>query len=121
MIRPSARLEAMIERMELQNLTDLPVTTSDGRLVGLLTPHDAQEACEGSALVPITASPLALASVHDPAVRGTVGEAHGHAAFSYRGGDVFDRVGPHVADREHAGQAGLEEIWASALGGPVVV
>ena len=43
-IRPSARLEAMVERMQRQNLTNLPVTTSDGRLVGLLTLHDAEEA-----------------------------------------------------------------------------
>ncbi len=43
-IRPSARLEATIERMRRQNLTNLPVTTSDGRLVGLLTLRDAEEA-----------------------------------------------------------------------------
>lgn len=43
-IRPSARLEAMVERMQRQKLTNLPVTTSDGRLVGLLTLRDAQEA-----------------------------------------------------------------------------
>jgi Mg/Co/Ni transporter MgtE len=43
-IRPSARLEAMVERMKRQNLTNLPVTTSDGRLVGLLTLRDAEEA-----------------------------------------------------------------------------
>jgi Mg/Co/Ni transporter MgtE len=43
-IRPSARLEAMVERMRRQKLTNLPVTTSDGRLVGLLTYPDAEEA-----------------------------------------------------------------------------
>ena len=43
-IRPSARLEAMVERMRRQKLTNLPVTTSDGRLVGLLTLPDAEEA-----------------------------------------------------------------------------
>jgi CBS domain-containing protein len=42
-IRPSARLEAMVERMRRQKLTNLPVTTSDGRLVGLLTLRDAEE------------------------------------------------------------------------------
>lgn len=42
-IRPSARLEAMVERIRRQNLTNLPVT-SDGRLVGLLTRRDAEEA-----------------------------------------------------------------------------
>jgi CBS-domain-containing membrane protein len=39
-IRPSARLEAMVERMRRQELTNLPVT-SGGRLVGLLTLRDA--------------------------------------------------------------------------------
>lgn len=43
-IRPSARLEAMVERMRRQSLTNLPVTTSDGRFVGLLTLRDAEEA-----------------------------------------------------------------------------
>ena len=43
-IRPSARLEAMIERMRRQNLSNLPVTTSDGRLLGLLTLRDAEKA-----------------------------------------------------------------------------
>jgi Mg/Co/Ni transporter MgtE len=41
-VRPSARLEAMVERMREQNLANLPVTTSDGRLVGLLM-HEAAE------------------------------------------------------------------------------
>src|SRR5918994_1506117 len=41
-IRPSARLEAMVERMQRQSLTNLPVTTSDGRLLGLLTLRDAE-------------------------------------------------------------------------------
>jgi CBS domain-containing protein len=43
-VRPSARLGAMVERMHAQKLTNLPVTTSDGRLLGLLTLHDAEEA-----------------------------------------------------------------------------
>jgi CBS domain-containing protein len=41
-IRPSARLSDVVERMRKQNLTNLPVTTSDGRLVGLLTRQDAE-------------------------------------------------------------------------------
>jgi len=41
-IRPSARIEAMVERMGKQNLSNLPVTTSDGRLVGLLAREDAE-------------------------------------------------------------------------------
>ena len=43
-IRPSARLHEIVERMQRQNLTNLPVTTPDGRLVGLLTLHDAEGA-----------------------------------------------------------------------------
>lgn len=43
-IRPSARLRAVVERMELQKLTNLPVTTSDGQLVGLLLRDDATRA-----------------------------------------------------------------------------
>lgn len=43
-VRPSARLDAMVERMQHQNLTNLPVTTSDGRLVGLLIRREAEEA-----------------------------------------------------------------------------
>jgi CBS domain-containing protein len=41
-VRPSARLEAMVKRMHEQNLSNLPVTTSDGRLVGLLMREDAE-------------------------------------------------------------------------------
>jgi CBS domain-containing protein len=43
-IRPSARLEAMVKRMHEQKLSNLPVTTSDGRLIGLLTREDAERA-----------------------------------------------------------------------------
>jgi CBS domain-containing protein len=42
-IRPSARLEAMAERMRRQKLTNLSATISDGRLVGLLTLRDAEQ------------------------------------------------------------------------------
>jgi len=45
-VRPSARLRAMVERMQRQKLTDLPVTRSDGRLVGLLTLRDAERALQ---------------------------------------------------------------------------
>jgi Mg/Co/Ni transporter MgtE len=45
-IRPSARLERVVERMRAQDLTGLPVTTSDGRLVGLLLRADADAALE---------------------------------------------------------------------------
>ncbi len=43
-IRPSARLRDVVERMQSQKLTNLPVTTSDGRLVGLLLRKDAERA-----------------------------------------------------------------------------
>ena len=46
-VRPSARLDAMVDRMQRQNLTNLPVTRSDGRLVGLLRLRDAKEAVRG--------------------------------------------------------------------------
>jgi CBS domain-containing protein len=41
-IRPSARLRDVVERMARQQLTNLPVTTSDGRLAGLLLREDAE-------------------------------------------------------------------------------
>jgi len=43
-IRPSARLRDVVERMRTQKLRSLPVTTSDGRLVGLLLREDAERA-----------------------------------------------------------------------------
>lgn len=42
-IRPSARLEPIVQRMRDQDLSSLPITTSDGRLVGLLLRADAEE------------------------------------------------------------------------------
>ncbi len=49
-IRPSARLRDVVERMQRQNLTSLPVTTSDGTFVGLLTRGDAEGALRELAL-----------------------------------------------------------------------
>ena len=46
-IRPSARLSAMVKRMREQDLANLPVTTSDGALVGLLEREDAARALSG--------------------------------------------------------------------------
>jgi CBS domain-containing protein len=43
-IRPSARLRDVVERMRTQQLRSLPVTTCDGRLVGLLLREDAERA-----------------------------------------------------------------------------
>lgn len=43
-VRPSARLSELVERMNRQDLSGLPVTTSDGRLTGLLTRADAERA-----------------------------------------------------------------------------
>ncbi|HLE99960.1 MAG TPA: CBS domain-containing protein, partial [Gaiellaceae bacterium] len=50
-VRPSARLEAIVERMRRQKLTTLPVTRSDGRLVGLLTLRDAEQAAAATRTV----------------------------------------------------------------------
>jgi len=47
-IRPSARLDQIVERMGRQNLSSLPVTRSDGRLVGLLVREDAERALANS-------------------------------------------------------------------------
>src|SRR6266542_2522415 len=46
-VRPSARLRDVVERMRTQKLRSLPVTTSDGRLVGLLLREDAERALAG--------------------------------------------------------------------------
>jgi CBS domain-containing protein len=46
-VRPSARLEAMAKRMREQNLSNLPVTMSDGRLVGLLVREDVERVVTG--------------------------------------------------------------------------
>jgi Mg/Co/Ni transporter MgtE len=43
-IRPSARLDWSIRRMEKNGLSNLPVTTSSGRFLGLLTREDAEAA-----------------------------------------------------------------------------
>jgi CBS domain-containing protein len=43
-IRPSARLRTAVERMQRQELTSLPLTTPDGRLVGVLLRDDAERA-----------------------------------------------------------------------------
>jgi Mg/Co/Ni transporter MgtE len=45
-IRPSARLRYAAERMQREGLTSLPVTTSEGRLVGLLLLADAERALD---------------------------------------------------------------------------
>ena len=54
-IRPNARLRDVVERIRRQNLGSLPVTTSDGRLTGLLTRSDA-EGAPGHARRPIVAT-----------------------------------------------------------------
>jgi Mg/Co/Ni transporter MgtE len=42
-VRPSLELDRAVERMRRQNLTTLPVTTSDGRLLGLLERATAEQ------------------------------------------------------------------------------
>jgi Mg/Co/Ni transporter MgtE len=43
-VRPSYELDAAVERMRKQNLTSLPVTRSDGVLIGILQRDDAERA-----------------------------------------------------------------------------
>jgi Mg/Co/Ni transporter MgtE len=45
-VRPSVELEKAVERMRRRNLASLPVTRSDGVLVGVLRRDDAERACE---------------------------------------------------------------------------
>jgi len=45
-IRPSGRLDVLAERMRVQRLSNLPVTTLEGKLVGLLFRRDADAAVE---------------------------------------------------------------------------
>jgi Mg/Co/Ni transporter MgtE len=47
-VRPSLDVTAAVERMRAQNLTSLPVTRSDGVLLGLLRRDDAERALESS-------------------------------------------------------------------------
>ncbi len=62
-IRPNARLEEMLERMRAQDLRNLPVTTSDGRLVGLLTRRDAEDVLGREA---VGVRPVSLDARHRP-------------------------------------------------------
>jgi Mg/Co/Ni transporter MgtE len=43
-VRPSLGLDEAVQRMQAQNLTGLPVTRSDGVLVGVLRREDAEQA-----------------------------------------------------------------------------
>ena len=43
-IRPSARLDWSLARMDKNHLSSLPVTNSGGRYLGLLTREDAEQA-----------------------------------------------------------------------------
>ena len=47
-VRPSLELDKAVERMRRQNLTSLPVTRSDGVLVGIIRRDDAERALTGS-------------------------------------------------------------------------
>jgi CBS domain-containing protein len=48
-VRPSLELDAAVERMRAQNLNTLPVTRSDGVLIGVLRREDAEHALESLA------------------------------------------------------------------------
>src|SRR2546421_12977145 len=39
-----------------------------------------------------------------------------HCAFASSCGDALDRAGPHVPSGEHAGPAGLQEVWVPPCG-----
>ena len=43
-VRPSIGIDALIKRMDERDLTTLPLTTSEGRLVGLVRRADAEKA-----------------------------------------------------------------------------
>jgi len=47
-IRPSARLDWAVARMQKGNLSNSPVTTSGGRYLGLLLRVDAETALDGA-------------------------------------------------------------------------
>jgi CBS domain-containing protein len=67
-VRPSLELEQAIERMREQHLTTLPVTTSEGRLLGLLERDTAEEALGSrqEKLTPV-GSQVILTSMAEPA------------------------------------------------------
>lgn len=48
-VRPSLELDKAVARMRKQNLATLPVTRSDGVLIGVLRREDAEQALESSA------------------------------------------------------------------------
>ena len=48
-VRPSLELDTAVERMRTQNLTTLPVTRSDGVLIGVLRREDAEHALDSLA------------------------------------------------------------------------
>jgi Mg/Co/Ni transporter MgtE len=47
-VRPSLGLDQAVERMERQNLTNLPVTRSDGILIGVIRREDVERALASS-------------------------------------------------------------------------
>ena len=47
-VRPSLELDKAVERMQAQRLTSLPVTLSDGVLVGVIRREDAERALQRS-------------------------------------------------------------------------
>ncbi len=51
-VRPSLDLSAALERMRKQNLSDLPVTSSDGVFLGVIRRDDAERALEAMDAVP---------------------------------------------------------------------
>lgn len=46
-VRPSIGIDALLKRMDDRNLTTFPVTTADGKLVGLVRREDAEAGTQG--------------------------------------------------------------------------
>ena len=55
-VRPNVTVEAMLERMRAQNLSNVVVTRLDGVLLGLLRREDAERLLAGSAVLPPAAA-----------------------------------------------------------------
>jgi CBS domain-containing protein len=47
-VRPSIRLDALVQRMQSKNLNSLLVTTPDGKLVGLVLRSQAEDRLNSS-------------------------------------------------------------------------
>ena len=46
-VRPDRRLAELVDRMRAKDVTALPATTPEGRLLGVLPRHEAEQALDG--------------------------------------------------------------------------